>query len=99
MAEYVEAVRLAPGFAEAHNNVGAAFARAGKPDQAIAEFLQALRLKPGDATFHYNAALMLEQVGRTKEAVEHLQAALRTDPGHAAARRALERLAPGSGGG
>lgn len=99
MAEYAEAVRLAPGFAEAHNNVGAAFARAGKPEEAIAEFLEALRLKPGDATFHYNAALMLEQVGRTKEAVEHLQAALRTDPGHAAARRALERLAPGSGGG
>lgn len=99
MAEYAEAVRLAPGFAEAHNNVGAAFARAGKPEEAIAEFLEALRLKPGDATFHYNAALMLEQVGRTKEAVEHLQAALKTDPGHAAARRALERLAPGSGGG
>lgn len=99
MAEYAEAVRLAPDFAEAHNNVGAALARAGKSEEAISEFLEALRLKPGDATFHYNAALMLEGVGRTREAIEHLQAALRTDPAHEAARRALDRLAPGRGPG
>jgi tetratricopeptide (TPR) repeat protein len=99
MTEYTQAVRLAPGFAEAHNNVGAALARAGKSEQAIGEFLEALRLKPGDATFHYNAALMLEGVGRTKEAIEHLQAALQADPRHDAARRALDRLAPGRGRG
>lgn len=99
MAEYAQAVRLAPDFAEAHNNVGAALARAGKSEEAIGEFLEALRLKPGDATFHYNAALMLEGVGRTREAIEHLQAALRTDPAHEAARRALDRLAPGRGSG
>ena len=99
MTEYTQAVRLAPGFAEAHNNVGAALARAGKSEQAIGEFLEALRLKPGDATFHYNAALMLEGVGRTKEAIEHLQAALQTDPRNDAARRALDRLAPGRGPG
>jgi tetratricopeptide (TPR) repeat protein len=98
MLEYAAAVRLAPGFAEAHNNVGAALARAGKSDEAIGEFLEALRLKPGDATFHYNAALMLERLGRTKEAVEHLQAVLKANPSHDAARRALERLAPGQGG-
>lgn len=98
-AEYAAAVHLAPEFAEAHNNLGAALAREGKSQEAVAEFLEALRLKPDDATFHYNAALMLEAVGRSSEAVDHLQAALRTDPGNAAARRALDRLVLGRGGG
>lgn len=96
--EYAEAVRLDPNFPEAHNNLGAALAREGKATEAVSEFLQALRLSPGDPRFHYNAALMLEAVGRTSEAVEHLQAVLRADPGNEAARRALDRIAPGRSG-
>jgi len=99
MAEYTDAVRLAPEFAEAHNNLGAALARAGRSNEAVSEVLEALRLKPGDPRFHYNAALMLEAVGRRNEAVDHLQAVLRADPGNEAARRALERFAPGRSGG
>ena len=46
IAEYREAIRLKPDFAEAHNNLGNALQAKGKLDEAIAEYREAIRLKP-----------------------------------------------------
>jgi len=39
-------VKLEPGVAELHNDLGIALAETGRLPEAIAEFRQALRLKP-----------------------------------------------------
>ena len=38
MAQYTEALRLKPDYAEAHNNLGLALAAQGKLDQAVAQY-------------------------------------------------------------
>lgn len=43
---YCEALRINPGFAFAHNNLGAAMIRDGKIERAIFHFQEALRIKP-----------------------------------------------------
>jgi Flp pilus assembly protein TadD len=42
------AVRLRPAWAQAHTQLGYAYASAGRRDEAIAEYRQALMLSPGD---------------------------------------------------
>src|SRR5205809_1363328 len=46
LAEFREAVRLRPGYAEAHNNVGRVLIQGGDNEGGIAEFRQALLLAP-----------------------------------------------------
>ena len=48
IAEFREAIRLKPDYAEAHNNLGIALKAQGKLDEAIAEYRAAIRLKPDD---------------------------------------------------
>jgi Flp pilus assembly protein TadD len=43
---FQEAIRLKPGFAEAHYNLGVALAREGQIEEAIRAFQEAIRLKP-----------------------------------------------------
>ena len=45
-AEFVEAVRLKPGYAEAHYNLGLALHQEGKEDEARAEFEKAYEISP-----------------------------------------------------
>ena len=45
IAEYREAIKLKPGFAEAHNGLGLALQHKGQTDDAIAEYRKAIELK------------------------------------------------------
>ncbi len=46
ISQYQEAVRLNPDNAIARNNLGAAFDKKGRTDEAIVQFQEAVRLKP-----------------------------------------------------
>ena len=46
IAQYVEALRLKPDFADAHLNLGGSLLEARKVAEAVREFEQALRLAP-----------------------------------------------------
>jgi tetratricopeptide (TPR) repeat protein len=97
IAQYEQALRLKPGLAEVHVDLGYALEkRPGRLNEAIAQFEEALRLKPY-AAFHLNLAFaLLKTPGRSDEAVAHLKAVLRLEPENEAARRILAEIqAPG----
>ncbi len=91
--------RIAPAYAEALNDFGAALWRAGKPAEAMDCYRHALRVRPDFPEAHYNLAGACEQQGRTNEALAHYEQALRIRPDFPEARRRLaqlrSRLTPG----
>jgi tetratricopeptide (TPR) repeat protein len=80
--QYMEALRLNPGYAEAQNNWGNALARMpGMQDEAEEKFRAALRLRPDYAEAEDNwGNLLAAQSGRQLEAAGHYEAALRMKP-------------------
>jgi Flp pilus assembly protein TadD len=52
--EYNAALRLKPDDAEAHNNLGNAYVKRNRFDEAVNEFMTALELKPDFAEAHNN---------------------------------------------
>ena len=50
IAEYDQAIRLAPKFTSAYNNRGAAYNDSGQPERAIQDFDVAIRLDPSMST-------------------------------------------------
>lgn len=80
------AVRLAPGFAPAHNDLGNALRAAGRADEAFAEYREAVALDPGLAEAQFNLGAALQRAGRAGEALACYDAVLRLRPDFAAAR-------------
>lgn len=82
IAHYRTAIRMKPGWEDAHYNLARTFLASGHKDEAIAEFRKALRIYPGDAEALNNlgAALMLK--GRVAEAVSLFSEATRLQPDH-----------------
>lgn len=86
VVQYEEAVRLKPGYAEAHSNLGNALSSEGRTREAIAQYEEALRLEPGLVEAHCNLGLLLQAIpGRLDEAIGHFDEALRLRPGYAEA--------------
>lgn len=90
-AEYREAIRLAPDFAEAHLNLGNLLA--ARPDEwaeACREYEAAIRSNPQDANAHYNlASLLMEIPARIPDAIAQFEEALRIRPDYAEAHNNL----------
>jgi len=82
---YQQLLRLQPGHAEAHNNLGVMFAEQRQLAEAVTCYDQALALDPRYAHAHYNRANALEAQGRREEAAEGYRQALRLRPGFAEA--------------
>jgi hypothetical protein len=78
-----EVIRIKPGFAEGHYNLGTFLGQQGRLDEAVAESREAIRLKPGFAPAQNNLGMALKLQGKRDEAL-------------AAYRRAAELAAPGS---
>jgi protein O-mannosyl-transferase len=67
----------------AHNNLGNAFYRKGRVDEAIIQYQQGLEIRPIDAETHRVLGSLLLQKGRTDEAIAQYQAALQIKPDNA----------------
>ncbi len=84
IVEYREAIRLRPGFAEAHCNLGAILCQVGRDlPGGQAELREAIRLRPEDALAHYNLGNALKLEGRMDEASAAHREAIRLDPSFA----------------
>ncbi len=97
VTQYEAAVRLKPGYAEAHSNLGNALDSLGLTREAIAEYEDAVRLEPALAEAHCNLGRVLQTVpGRLDDAIGQYEEALRLRPDYAEAHfgmgSALERV-------
>ena len=91
-----EAVRLEPGNAEAHSNLGVALDHQGKHASSAKEHREAVRLKPGSGPFHYLLGNCLLHHSEFEGAVASYREAIRLQPDFAEAHcnlgHALSRL-------
>jgi len=83
IAEFREALRLAPNHTEAHYNLGTTAYALGRIDEAIRHYENALRTNPDYAKAHNNLAAALLRQGSFDEAIRHFSETLRIDPYHA----------------
>ena len=86
IAEFREAVRLNPGYAMAHANLGHELADKGLLDEAIAAHREAVRLAPDFAPWHNSLATSLGKKRLLDEAIRELREAVRLDPRDAPTR-------------
>ncbi len=83
IARFEEALRLEPGYADAHFDLGLALSKIpGRRDEAISHYETALRLEPSFVEAHNNLGLALMGAGRTAEAIGEFEDALRLEPDH-----------------
>lgn len=80
---YTEAIRLDPDHADAHHNLGAAFASAGRGPEAIAAWSRALQLRPGQADTIVALGQALLDAHRAEDAAVLLVTACRDRPADA----------------
>ena len=73
----------------AHYNLGAAFGRLGRYEEALPELVSALAIEPGYAEAHYNLGVALTRLGRVAEAIGYYQSAIALRPDMPEARNDL----------
>ncbi len=84
-----DTVRKAPDNADAHNNLGIAYASQGMWDDAVGEFRTTLRLRPNDVEAHNNLGLAYSSQNLWDSAVPEFQQAMRLNPQYAEAHNNL----------
>jgi protein O-mannosyl-transferase len=83
IARFEEALRLQPGYADAHFDLGLALSRIpGRREEAVAQYETALSLEPSFVEAHNNLGLALMGLGRTQDAIGQFQEALSLEPDH-----------------
>ena len=75
-----EAIRLDPGFAKAHFQLGTVLEDLGRPEDALAELRQAVKFDPQYPEPHMAMARILHKIGRESEAKNEVQIYLRLHP-------------------
>ena len=79
---WASAVKVSPGAARAHDNLGFTLTEMGRLPEAIAELETALRILPDYANAHCNLGVaLLRSPGRLADAITEFQTALREEPG------------------
>ncbi|WP_162502581.1 tetratricopeptide repeat protein, partial [Treponema endosymbiont of Eucomonympha sp.] len=85
IADFGEAVRLKPDYAEAFNNRGCVYGKKGEHDNAIADFDAAIRLKPDYALAFNNRGCVYGNKGDYNNAIADFDATIRLKPDDAGA--------------
>jgi tetratricopeptide (TPR) repeat protein len=93
MREQQEALRLDPGMAAAHVELGHIHARKEAWSDAAREYRAAIRLKPDLAIAHFRLGQALEQEGDTAAALEEYRRAAELDSAQAEYQANYQRLA------
>ena len=88
-AAFRTAIRLDPDCADAHGNLGVAYAQQRKLPEAEAAFQLAIRLKPSNTTMYVNLATCLTDQGRPAEAEGWARQAAQRAPENVEAHRLL----------
>jgi tetratricopeptide (TPR) repeat protein len=78
-AEFREAIRLRPDFADAENNLGLVLAQSDEDEAAVAAFREAIRLAPNWADAHANLGATLA-ASDPAAAIQELEKAIELDP-------------------
>jgi predicted O-linked N-acetylglucosamine transferase (SPINDLY family) len=94
---YREAVRVAPGYAKGHLNLGIGLEAAGAAEAAISSYEAALAIDPADPFVAYNLGKLLYTRGLPAEAERLLKHALRSRPGFPEAQVVLSRVLESQG--
>jgi tetratricopeptide (TPR) repeat protein len=92
IAEFEEAVRRAPRFREARENLAGMLCQARRFTEGIAHYTEALRQQPDDADTRVLLGRAYAENGDLRSAEEQWNTALRIRPDHAAAHLALAIL-------
>lgn len=90
-SRFEEALDLAPEFAQAHNNLGAALQALGRLPEALERYLSALAFQPDYPEAAYNAGNALQLLGRPAEALDYYHRALELRPSYAEAHYNLAK--------
>jgi predicted O-linked N-acetylglucosamine transferase (SPINDLY family) len=85
----LEALRLRPDWANAHNSAGVALQDLARPDEAADHYRRALKADPGYASAHVNLGNVLIEKGELDAALGHYAQAVALDPGNATAQLTL----------
>jgi len=81
--------------ARMHNNLGAAYLKMARYEDAVAEFRRALTIDPTYVEPYYNLGIVLLAFGRRDEAADVLRQGLAIDPDHPALRAQLAAVESG----
>src|SRR3989304_2576220 len=75
-----DGVSKSPVKARVYTNLGVAYDKEGRLEEAIEEHMNALRLNPQLTGSHYNLGVVYSKQGRTDEAIEEFKTAIRLKP-------------------
>jgi len=85
VSDFIQALKLDPGFATAYYNRGNAYDARKDYGKAIADYSKAIGYKPEYAKAYNNRGLIYGRVGEFKKAVHDFTQAVRIDPSYAKA--------------
>lgn len=77
-----DAVKKSPAKVRPHTNLGLAYYKYGRPEEAVQEFITTVRLEPDYALGYYNVGIVRMNQGRLEEAQRDFQMAIYFDPNH-----------------
>ena len=81
-AAYRRVIELAPGWVEAHINLGVVLYQLAELDGARQSFESALVIDSSSAIVHFNLGCVLEELGNREKSIEHLNRAVELEPSH-----------------
>ena len=79
-ALYERAINLAPGYYEAHFNLGNVLHDTGRLELALLSYRDALAVNPSCAEAHFYLAVTLEKMGKSADARLHWRAYQELEP-------------------